>query len=330
LKLDPDALCPLCRDPDAQLKYRLTKLRVYACPSCGLVYLWPRLSESAQREMFSRLYVDGEPPLPELERYYDSAYDDSPSNPLVRRYECWLDALERERSPGRILDIGCGTGLFLAVARRRGWQPHGIDACADVTAFARDHFGLEVWDGDVGDARFAELRFDAITLWDVLEHARDPLTLLQTARRRLSSGGVLGIATPNQRSILDAVAGGMYRLSDSRITRPLEKFYIDQHLLYFDEATLRHALRRAGFAVARLRRELTDLRRLTLSLPARLALYTLFAAARISGLGNRLFAVAHATGSDCAAASTPLHEWPPDAARTMIARRGSARRGGPT
>ena len=67
LKLDPDALCPLCRDPDAQLKYRLTKLRVYACPSCGLVYLWPQLSESAEREMFSRLYRDGESPLPELE-----------------------------------------------------------------------------------------------------------------------------------------------------------------------------------------------------------------------------------------------------------------------
>jgi 2-polyprenyl-3-methyl-5-hydroxy-6-metoxy-1,4-benzoquinol methylase len=297
LKLDPDALCPVCRDPDPRLEYRLTKLRVYACPSCDLVYLWPQLSESAEREMFSRLYGEGEGSQPELEGYYDFAYDDSPSNPLVQRYERWLDALERECSPGRILDIGCGTGLFLAVARRRGWQPHGVDACAEATAFARGHFGLEVWDGDVSDARFAKGRFDAVTLWDTLEHARDPLALLRTARRQLSPGGVLGISTPNQRSILDVVAGGMYRLSGARLRRPLEKFYIDQHLLYFDESTLRDALRRSGFEIAQLGRELTDLRRLTLSLPVRLALYTLFAAARISGLENRLFAVGHANGS---------------------------------
>lgn len=298
MKLDPDALCPVCGDPDAQLRYRLTKLRVYDCPGCDLVYLWPQLPEPAAREMFAHLYRGGEGSLPELERYYDFAYDDSPANPLVRRYERWLDALERERSPGRLLDIGCGTGLFLAVARRRGWEPHGVDACADATAFARDHFGLEVWDGDVTDARVAQRRFDAITMWDVIEHARDPLALLRAARLQLAPEGILGISTPNQRSILDVIAGGMYRLSGSRLTRPLEKFYIDQHLLYFGEETLRDTLRRAGFELAELRRELTDLRRLSLSLPTRLLLHALFGAARISGLENRLFAVAHATGSD--------------------------------
>jgi 2-polyprenyl-3-methyl-5-hydroxy-6-metoxy-1,4-benzoquinol methylase len=297
LKLDPDALCPLCGDPDAQLRYRLTKFRVYDCSRCNLIYIWPQLSEPTVREMFSRLYKGGEGSVPELKSYYDFTYDDSPANPLVQLYEQWLDAIERERSPGRILDIGCGTGLFLAVARQRGWEPHGVDACSDATAYARDHFGLEVWDGEFTDFSSAKTSFDAITMWDIIEHARDPLTLLRAARRQLSPRGVLGISTPNQRSILDVVAGGMYRLSGSCIARPLEKFYIEQHFLYFSEDTLRDTLRRAGLEVVQLRRELTDLRRLTLSAPVRLLLQALFAAARISGLENRLFALAYATGA---------------------------------
>ena len=90
-------------------------------------------ARSEIRAMFSTLYTTGEGSLPELRDYYGFCYDDVPSNPLVQLYERWLDALERVREPGRLLDVGCGTGLFLAVARRRGWQPFGIDDCAEAT-----------------------------------------------------------------------------------------------------------------------------------------------------------------------------------------------------
>ena len=49
---------------------------------------------------------------------------------------------------GRVLDLGCGTGLFLAVARRRGWQPFGIDESLEATRHAREHFGLDPWVGE--------------------------------------------------------------------------------------------------------------------------------------------------------------------------------------
>ncbi|HEY5658465.1 MAG TPA: hypothetical protein VIY27_11825, partial [Myxococcota bacterium] len=116
MTLDPDALCPVCGDSGARLRYRLSRFRVYDCAACGLVYIWPQLPESTVREMFSRLYSEGKGSLPELETYYDFTYEDAPDNPLVRRYEQWLDAIEAQRPPGRILDVGCGTGLFLAVA----------------------------------------------------------------------------------------------------------------------------------------------------------------------------------------------------------------------
>jgi hypothetical protein len=148
---DPDARCPVCAAPATRLRYAITRFRVYDCASCTLVYLWPQISDDEVRELFDRLYTEGEGSVPELATYYDFTYSDTPDNPLVQLYERWLDALERERPPGRLLDIGCGTGLFLAVARRRGWEPYGVDDCGAATAHARDHFGLEVWDGQFTD-----------------------------------------------------------------------------------------------------------------------------------------------------------------------------------
>jgi hypothetical protein len=92
------------------------------------------------------------------------------------------------------------------------------------------------------------------------------------------------------------VAGALYRASGGRLTWPLEKFYIEQHFLYFAPDTLAAAARRAGLELLESRRELTDLRRLTLPLHLRAVLVALFAVARLTGLENRLFAVARAAG----------------------------------
>jgi SAM-dependent methyltransferase len=291
-----DLRCPLCSSPDAELRYRLSRFDVLGCRGCALVYLWPQPSAEQIRAMFSTLYTTGAGSLPELRDYFGFCYDDVPSNPLVQLYESWLDALEGVRKPGSLLDVGCGTGLFLAVARRRGWQPFGIDDCAEATRHAREHFGLDVWDGEFADFASGDRRFDAITGWDIIEHTRAPVELLQAAHACLAPGGVVGLSTPNQRSILDVVAGALYGLSRGRVKAPLEKFYIEQHFLYFTEETLARALERAGLAVVARRRELTDLRRLALSPPTRLLLRGLFVAARLTGLENRLFVVARAAG----------------------------------
>ena len=244
--------------------------------------------------MFTQLYTTGEGSVPELRSYYGFCYEDEPGNPLVQCYERWLDELERHHAPGSLLDVGCGMGLFLAVARRRGWKPHGIDECEPATRHAREHFGLEVWNGEFADLVAEGRRFDAITGWDVIEHSREPVALLDAARRCLAPGGLVGLSTPNQHSILDLVAGALYRLSGGRVTAPLEKFYIEQHFLYYTPETLAASLTRAGLAVVAMHRERTDLRRLTLAPPMRVALHALFAAARLLERENRLFAVARA------------------------------------
>ena len=262
------------------------------------MYLWPQIDDATVRTLFETLYQRGEGSVPELATYYDYTYYDAPDNPLVAQYEHWLDAIEARRRPGRLLDIGCGTGLFLAVARRRGWQPFGVDDCEDATDHARDHFGIQVWNGTFTEFVQRESEpFDVVTMWDVIEHARDPVGLLGAARGVLAPDGLIAVSTPNQRSLLDVVAGALYRLTGGRVTGPLEKFYIEQHFLYYTPDTLEDALHRAELETLLMRREETDLRRLSLSPPVRAGLEALFWAARRTGFENRLYAIACAAGA---------------------------------
>ena len=135
-------------------------------------------------------------------------------------------------------------------------------------------------------------QFDLVTMWDVIEHSRDPRKLLAAAARCLKPGGLLGLSTPNQRNIMEAVAGPMYRWTGGRVTWPLEKFYLLEHFLYFSPDTLRRLLGEVGFEVLEMRRERTDLGRLTLHPLMRFGLRALFMISRPLELENRLFAVA--------------------------------------
>lgn len=289
---DDTRSCLICGAADGLLLYRLSRFEVLRCNACEQVRLFPLPSREEIRQLFEDLYTTGKGSVPELATYYGYCYEDIPSNPLVQQYELWLNAIERHQRPGRLLDIGCGAGLFLSVARRRGWSTLGVDESEEATRHAREHFGLEIRVGDFADFAREGRTFDAITMWDIIEHARDPVGLMRAVRTCLEPGGVAGISTPNQRSILDLIAGILYRVSGGRLVAPLEKFYIEQHFLYFTPETLLGTLERSGLSLVHLERELTDLRRLTLTPGIRLGLTGAFALARLLGRENRLFALA--------------------------------------
>ncbi len=287
-------ICPICGDTKPSQRYKITRFEVLQCSACTQIYLYPFPSEEEIRKMFSELYTTGGGSVPELKSYYGFCYDDEPDNPLVQTYESYLDLIEVHHEPGSILDIGCGTGLFLSVARRRGWEPYGIDGSEEATHHARERFGLDPWVGDFEDFSAEDRRFDVITGWDIIEHAREPVKLLEAMRRSLAPDGIIALSTPNQKSILDLLAGAFYRVSGGRHTASLEKFYIEQHFLYFTPDTLGRSLSRAHLDIVEMTKELTDLRRLSLSPVMRMVLEGMFVMARVLGLENRIFAIARA------------------------------------
>jgi 2-polyprenyl-3-methyl-5-hydroxy-6-metoxy-1,4-benzoquinol methylase len=286
------AVCLVCGETRPRLRYQITRFQVLECTHCRQIYLHPLPSEREIHELFNELYATGGGSVPELQSYYGFCYDDSPSNPLVELYERWLDKIEAHHAKGKMLDVGSGTGLFLAIAKRRGWETYGIDFSVEATNHAREKFGLDLWVGEFEDFKSRGQHFDVITGWDIIEHSRDPVALLIAMRQSLAPGGSVVLSTPDQHSILDVIAGAAYRLSGGRMTGALEKFYLDQHFLYFTPETLARACRRAGLETTAVEAETTDLRRLTLNPLMYAALAFLLFISRGLGLENRILAFA--------------------------------------
>jgi len=284
--------CLVCESRRTRRLYELSRFDIHCCAACGQVFLFPLPSEAQIAELFARLYRDGKGSVPELKDYYAACFNASATSPVVRTSLSWLQAIARHAAGGRLLDIGCGTGIFCHTARSFGWRPLGIDEAGQALEFARSEYDLEVQRGNFESLDLEANAFDLVTMWDVIEHSRAPRRLVADAVRCLRPGGLLAVSTPNQRNMMEAVAGPLYRLTGGRLRGPLEKFYLVEHFLYCTPATLRRLLTDAGLEILELRLESTDLTRLTLHPLVRLGLQTLFLVARPLGLENRLLAIA--------------------------------------
>jgi SAM-dependent methyltransferase len=164
------------------------------------------------------------------------------------RYRTEIRELSRLVTPGRILDVGCSTGRFLALARDAGWEASGVELSPLASSFARDKWGLEVVTGQLADAPFTRGSFDAITLHHVLEHIPDPKGFLaMEVLPLLRPGGVLVLEVPNFTSL------------ESRVNRELwQDLRPMEHLYHFSPSTLSHMVVSAGFEVLRVRTKMAS------------------------------------------------------------------------
>jgi 2-polyprenyl-3-methyl-5-hydroxy-6-metoxy-1,4-benzoquinol methylase len=116
---------------------------------------------------------------------------------IIQMEQMFLDDLPR----GKLLDVGCGDGLFLNRMRKLGWTVDGLDVDAKAIENAKNKYGLTLHRGDLRSARFPENSFDAVTLSHVIEHVPDPVALLLEARRIAKPGAHLVLTTPNNASL---------------------------------------------------------------------------------------------------------------------------------
>lgn len=152
-----------------------------------------------------------------------------------------------------LLDVGCGTGVFLDLAREAGWEVMGVELSTRHAAHARTTFGLDVWRGDFLAAPFAPGSFAVVTMWDFLEHVLDPRAVLAQAWRLLVPGGLLLVFTIDSTSLFNATAGVLHRASGGRAVRPLELLYDARHNYYFTPPALARLIEAAGFRIERWR-----------------------------------------------------------------------------
>jgi SAM-dependent methyltransferase len=117
-----------------------------------------------------------------------------------------LDMVGRYAGAGPLLDVGCGHGLLLDEARRRGYDAEGLELSASAAAYARDVLGLRVQERTLEEHE-APGGYAAIVMADVLEHLGDPVGAIRRCRELLRPGGVLCLVTPDPSSLMARLVG---------------------------------------------------------------------------------------------------------------------------
>jgi 2-polyprenyl-3-methyl-5-hydroxy-6-metoxy-1,4-benzoquinol methylase len=216
----------LLEGPDRHL-HLPGQFRLVVCPECGLIRQNPRLVWSSLKQYYPESFCSFAPAVeaePSLWRRLD------------RRYGMWkwLRAVERYQPGGRLLDVGCGTGIFLAEAQRTGrWQVTGVEPSQAAADYARLVLKLPVLNGALAEVEsdLPSASFDVVTLWNVLEHLPEPITDLRRIHRLLRPGGWLIAMIPNVESLAARVFGP-YWLG----------WELPRHLYLFPRQTLQHIL----------------------------------------------------------------------------------------
>ena len=171
------------------------EFKVEECKHCGVIATHPQLSSK------------------EVEKYYPENYLSYPS--AIEDERSWFKKIDRQfgvekrcravikrsgKASGKVLDIGCATGVFLNGMKQHGWKCYGIEPSNFASEYATNRFGLNVFYGYLEDGFFEDNFFDVITLWDVFEHLSEPVETLHIISKILKPGGLLVITTPNANS----------------------------------------------------------------------------------------------------------------------------------
>lgn len=223
--------CWACGGPTGPALY-LDPLPFVECFECGLAF-------RARVEASSVHAIYEDPSGYEAERaeqQMGEGFDERRHDARVR-----LRYLERHVPNGRglLFDVGAAGGAFLVEARRRGWRVAGVEPMPGAAAHARNELGIDVATGVAEDLAISPASLDAVTMWHVLEHIPEPLTLLERLREWLRPDGVVAIEVPNGGSPAARRLGPEWPSAEP-----------DVHVSQFTPDALRRLLERAGFVTA--------------------------------------------------------------------------------
>lgn len=150
-----------------------------------------------------------------------------------------MKVVRKYAAGGKLLDVGCYCGYFLDAAREAGFDAQGMELSQWACSEAR-RLGFPVHNGSLSSLG-KDGYFDAVTMWDVIEHFSDPGAELAEVNRLLKKGGYFFLSTINIGS------------ATARLTGPRWPWLMDMHIFYFDKRTITGILEDHGFSVVQIR-----------------------------------------------------------------------------
>jgi SAM-dependent methyltransferase len=234
--------CNLCGSAKFEVRYQIQDFlldrpdvvtTLVQCLDCGLIYqeTRPTLDEMGQHYP------------PEYDSYNPKSGDGQTPWLLQKAVDYGIQKrvrfVTRQTTGGRLLDIGCATGLFLdGFARHPEWTVQGVEINSTAAQEARERYGLEIFTGTLEAANYPAGHFNAVTMWDVLEHLHDPGGSLREIHRILAPEGILVFRVPNHDSWDQRLFKKLWAGLDS-----------PRHLYVYDPKTIRRLLKQSGFNV---------------------------------------------------------------------------------
>ncbi len=224
--------CNLCGARDATTLSRRARwgrrVRTVACRGCGLVYLDPRLDADALGAFYrDRIY----PEYRDTAGGFHERLLAASRKQAAETFDYFVHRAGVSLRGLRLLELGCGLGDFLDLARRAGADVLGVERDGPYADFAERHHRVPVVRSAIESLAPAG-PYDVIALFHVLEHVEDPCGVLESLHRHLAPGGRVLIEVPNF-------------LGGARIL--LSEFLRVEHLYNFSPVTLREVLRKTGF-----------------------------------------------------------------------------------
>lgn len=195
------------------------------------------------------------PTTEELNRHYGNYPRYTQLSPItVKRYNELLDGFEKFRKTNNLIDLGCSNGLFLEVAKKRGWNVYGTEYDPKCIEFGKN-IGVPIYKSDNLPESVFEMEFDIVTSFEVIEHINDPNRELELIKKLLRKGGATYITTPNFNSF-----------SRFLLQHKWNAIEYPEHLTYYTAKTLnkillqhgfeKHSVLTTGIALSRLRKSL--------------------------------------------------------------------------
>lgn len=213
--------CNLCGSKRKLILYHLYNSTLVKCKNCGLVYRSPRLPDEQEIRKYSENVSAGrseESEFPEMR---------------MKLFKNGINRIKRLQSKGRILDIGCGYGMFLNIARNEGYEVFGVEVSPFCCSEIKKKLEIDVFCGTLRNAKFPDEHFDAITMWDMLDYVPDPSGELIETYRILKKSGILFIRVRNANFHV--------------FLYPFFKNCTIFHLYSFSPSTITNMLKKAGF-----------------------------------------------------------------------------------
>lgn len=196
---------------------------IVKCNHCELHRSNPRDNQETLRAIYEQLE--------------DEIYDEEDENRAFIAQKR-IKQINRLQSAGRLLDIGCSSGIFAHQAVLTGWEVTGIDPSRWAITQAKNWFsGGKFIVLSIEDANFPPGAFSLITLWDVLEHVSSPTETLQKINPWLSDNGFVVLNVPDINSLI------------ARVMKDKWVMLLREHLWYFSPKTMTQLLQKTGFEV---------------------------------------------------------------------------------